>query len=76
MERQAAQQARLAGLAKSGISADGAFFDAAGKLTAPVPKFCVDKRARGQDDSGHRFSHAWHREGNLSPVFAVRLAGM
>ncbi|MFE1027109.1 S1 family peptidase [Streptomyces sp. NPDC058818] len=33
LDQQAAQQARLAGLAKSGISADGAFFDAAGKLT-------------------------------------------
>ncbi|GAA2597856.1 MULTISPECIES: S1 family peptidase [Streptomyces] len=33
LDQQDAQQARLAGLAKSGIPADGAFFDAAGKLT-------------------------------------------
>ncbi|MFI9121940.1 S1 family peptidase [Streptomyces bikiniensis] len=33
LDRQDAQQARLAELVKSGISGDGAFFDASGKLT-------------------------------------------
>ncbi|MFV0131567.1 S1 family peptidase [Streptomyces sp. HMX112] len=59
LDQQDAQQARLAGLAKSGISADGAFFDAAGKLTVnaddatearKIEKFGLAARvpARGQ----------------------------
>ncbi|MEU1146210.1 S1 family peptidase [Streptomyces sp. NPDC005863] len=60
LDRQAAQQARLADLKKGGISEDGAFFDAAGKLTvnvddsadvAAVEKAGLDARvpARGED---------------------------
>lgn len=61
LERQDAQQARLAGLAKNGIAADGAFFDATGRLTvnaddateaAKIEKAGLDARvpARGQAD--------------------------
>ncbi|MEV7192765.1 S1 family peptidase [Streptomyces sp. NPDC093510] len=60
LDRQDAQQTRLAELRKSGISEDGAFFDASGRLTvnaddkADVPaieKAGLDARvpARGQD---------------------------
>ncbi|WP_055565830.1 S1 family peptidase [Streptomyces atriruber] len=60
LDRQDAQQARLAELRKSGISEDGAFFDASGKLTVnaddsadvtAIEKAGLEARvpARGQD---------------------------
>ncbi|MFE1016713.1 S1 family peptidase [Streptomyces sp. NPDC058794] len=59
LDRQAAQQAKLAELAKRGIAGDGAFFDGSGKLTvnaadsaeaASIEKAGLDARvpARGQ----------------------------
>ncbi|MEU5900192.1 MULTISPECIES: S1 family peptidase [Streptomyces] len=61
LDRQDAQQARLTGLRESGISEDGAFFDASGRLTvnaddkadvAAIEKAGLDARvpARGEDE--------------------------
>ncbi|MFI7386670.1 S1 family peptidase [Streptomyces sp. NPDC049813] len=44
LDRQTAQQDRLAGLTKSGISTDGAFFTAAGKLTVNTPDAAAAKK--------------------------------